>query len=196
MSLLQRIATDPEADHGNACIKGTRVTVAAVLDDLAAGKSHDEILNGYPELALDDIRAAVAYAAELARDSVLPVITVAECTNADEQELSVRNKAGAVIRRILDKLVAGYEPEKVILFGSYAYGHPRPDSDLDLLIIKETPERSIDRRVAVRRVLTDPKRKVPLEILVLTPSELSKRLAMGDQFIEEIIEKGVVLYGV
>ena len=92
------------------------------------------------------------------------------------------------------KLVANYAPQKVILFGSYAYGDPRPDSDIDLLIIKETPERFIDRWVTVRHILSDPKRRFPLETLVLTPQEVSQRRAVGDQFVEEILKKGEILY--
>lgn len=99
-----------------------------------------------------------------------------------------------IIQDILKKLLAGYAPQRVILFGSYAYGNPRPDSDIDLLIIKETSERFIDRWVTVRRLLSDPKRKVPLETFVLTPQEVSRRLAIGDQFLAEIMEKGEVLY--
>ncbi len=103
-------------------------------------------------------------------------------------------EAAQIIQGILEKLLTGYAPQRVILFGSYAYGDPRPDSDIDLLIIKETPERFIDRWVTVRRILSDPKRKLPLETLVLTPQEVSRRLAMGDQFVAEILEKGKVLY--
>ena len=99
-----------------------------------------------------------------------------------------------VIQDILKKLLTDYAPEKVILFGSYAYGTPRHDSDIDLLIIKETPERFIDRWVTVRRILSDPKRTIPMETLVLTPQEVSRRLAIGDQFLAEILEKGEVLY--
>ncbi|MGQ9629428.1 MAG: nucleotidyltransferase domain-containing protein [bacterium] len=98
------------------------------------------------------------------------------------------------IQNILEKLVSGYAPQKVILFGSYAYGNPRPDSDIDLLIIKETSERFIDRWVSVRRILSDSKRAIPLDVLVLTPQEVSRRLAVGDQFVAEILEKGDVLY--
>jgi predicted nucleotidyltransferase len=103
-------------------------------------------------------------------------------------------QARGVIQQIVEKLVSGYAPQKVILFGSYAYGDPTPDSDIDLLIIKETAERFIDRWVAVRHILSDPKRMVPLETLVLTPQEVSRRLAIGDQFLAEIMEKGEVLY--
>ncbi|MFN3476885.1 MAG: nucleotidyltransferase domain-containing protein, partial [Candidatus Methylomirabilales bacterium] len=64
----------------------------------------------------------------------------------------------------------------------------------DLLIIKETSERFIDRWVTVQRILTGTHRALPVETLVLTPQELEKRLAIGDQFIAEIVERGKVLY--
>lgn len=108
--------------------------------------------------------------------------------------MAASEKAKGIIQSILEKLVAGYSPEKVILFGSHAYGDPRPESDIDLLIIKETTERFIDRWVTVRHILSDPERTVPLETLVLTPEEVSTRLALGDQFLAEIIEKGEVLH--
>ena len=100
----------------------------------------------------------------------------------------------SIIQDILDKLLVGYAPQKVILFGSYAYGDPRPHSDIDLLIIKDTGERFIDRWVTVRHLLSDPERTIPLETLVLTPQELARRMAIGDQFLAEILEKGEVLY--
>jgi predicted nucleotidyltransferase len=99
-----------------------------------------------------------------------------------------------VIRRILEKLINEYSPQKVILFGSHAWGEPGPDSDIDLLIIKETSERFIDRWAKVQHILTGVHRGYPVETLVLTPDELQKRLAMGDQFIGEIVEKGESLY--
>lgn len=99
-----------------------------------------------------------------------------------------------VIQSILQKLITEYAPQKVILFGSHAYGAPGPDSDIDLLIIKETSERFIDRWVTVQRILTGTHRALPVETLVLTPQELEKRLAIGDQFIAEIVEKGKILY--
>ena len=103
-------------------------------------------------------------------------------------------EAQEIIQDILEKLRTSYAPQKVILFGSYAYGTPQPDSDIDLLIIKETSERFIDRWVTVRRILSDPERTVPLETLVLTPQEVERRLAIGDQFLAEILDKGEVLY--
>ena len=99
-----------------------------------------------------------------------------------------------MIQAMVEKIVSDYAPQKVILFGSYAYGTPHRDSDIDLLIIKDTPERFLERWVAVRRILSDPARTVPLETLVLTPEEVDRRLAVGDQFVAEILKKGKVLY--
>lgn len=100
-----------------------------------------------------------------------------------------------VIRKILQKIVAEYAPQKVVLFGSYAWGNPGPDSDIDLLIIKETAERFLERWMTVQRILSGTHRSFPVETLVLTPQEIEKRLEIGDQFIAEILERGEVLYG-
>lgn len=99
-----------------------------------------------------------------------------------------------VIRRIVEKIVTGYRPRKIILFGSYAGGTPDDDSDIDILIIKETAERPIDRRLAVAEIASDPERLIPFEPLVLTPQEVQKRLEIGDQFVRRILEKGEVLH--
>ena len=100
----------------------------------------------------------------------------------------------AQIDKIVRQVVDAYQPDKVILFGSYAYGEPDADSDLDLLIIKRTSERFIDRWISVRQIVSDPDSSVPFEPIVLTPEELEERLAIGDQFIERIVTKGEVLY--
>lgn len=99
-----------------------------------------------------------------------------------------------IIQRILDILIAEYSPRKVILFGSYAHGNPGAESDIDLLIIKETSERFIDRWVTVQGILTGSHRSIPVETLVLTPQEVENHINIGDQFIMDIWEKGKVLY--
>src|SRR3989338_5614693 len=98
------------------------------------------------------------------------------------------------LKKIVRQVVDAYRPEKIILFGSYAYGRPDADSDLDLLIIKKTSERFIERWINVRQIVSDTKRSIPFEPIVLTPDEIKERLAIGDQFLEEIIKKGEVLY--
>ncbi len=100
----------------------------------------------------------------------------------------------AVISKLVDRLREQYQPEKIILFGSHAYGNPDTESDIDLLIIKDTSERPIDRRVAVRKMISDIRNKIPFSSIVLTPEELSHLLMIGDDFLKEITDKGLVLY--
>ncbi len=69
----KRISSDPNVCHGKVCIKGTRIMVSVVLDNLAAGVPIDEILESYPPLTRDDVQAAIRYAAELARERVVPL---------------------------------------------------------------------------------------------------------------------------
>lgn len=68
MSWRDRISVDPSVCHGRACIRGTRVMVSVVLDNLAAGIEPNEILASYPTLIAEDLQAALEYAAELARE--------------------------------------------------------------------------------------------------------------------------------
>jgi uncharacterized protein (DUF433 family) len=73
MDWRERISVDPLVCHGKACIKGTRIMISVILDNLAAGVSPEEILKSYPSLSPEDIQAAIAYAAELARERVILV---------------------------------------------------------------------------------------------------------------------------
>ncbi|MEW6068199.1 MAG: DUF433 domain-containing protein [Nitrospirota bacterium] len=73
MNWRERITVDPFVCHGKACIKGTRIMVSVILDNLAEGVSEEEILKSYPSLVPDDIKAAIAYAAELSRERLVPV---------------------------------------------------------------------------------------------------------------------------
>jgi uncharacterized protein (DUF433 family) len=75
MDWRERITVDPAVCHGQACIKGTRVMVAVVLDNLAAGVQTDEIVRSYPSLKAEDVQAAMAYAADLARERMVPLPT-------------------------------------------------------------------------------------------------------------------------
>lgn len=71
MSWQDLISTDPNVCHGQACIKGTRIPVSVVLDNLASGLAEDEIIQSYPALTREGVRAATAYAAELARERIV-----------------------------------------------------------------------------------------------------------------------------
>lgn len=71
MNLLERIVVDPNVCHGKACISGTRIMVSVILDNLSSGKNYEEIIKSYPSLTVEDIRAAVAYAALLSKERVI-----------------------------------------------------------------------------------------------------------------------------
>jgi uncharacterized protein (DUF433 family) len=73
MDWRDRIVSDPDTCHGKARIAGTRVMVSVILDNLAAHLSREEILQSYPSLKAADIDAAMAYAAELARERIVPL---------------------------------------------------------------------------------------------------------------------------
>jgi uncharacterized protein (DUF433 family) len=69
----ERISVNPNICHGRPCVRGTRIMVSVVLDNLAAGVSRDEIIASYPGLTDADLDAALAYAAELAREGTVPL---------------------------------------------------------------------------------------------------------------------------
>lgn len=71
MDWRERITVDPLVCHGKACIKGTRIMVSIILDNLADGLGPDEIMKSYPSLTHEDIRAAISYAAELSRERLV-----------------------------------------------------------------------------------------------------------------------------
>lgn len=71
--LLKRITVDPQVCFGRPCIRGTRIWVSLIVDNLAEGVSEAELLSAYPQLEPEDIRAALAYAAEMTRERVIPI---------------------------------------------------------------------------------------------------------------------------
>jgi predicted nucleotidyltransferase len=92
-----------------------------------------------------------------------------------------------IVRRIADE----FHPQKIILFGSYAYGIPRPESDVDLLVIIDTPVREAQQALAIRQFINP---LFSLDILVKRPSTIAQRLDWGDSFLHEVTERGIVLY--
>jgi predicted nucleotidyltransferase len=93
-----------------------------------------------------------------------------------------------IARRIVEKL----DPEKIVLFGSYAYGEPNQDSDVDLFIIQETTLRHAERTVEVSELILP--RPFPIDIIVKTPAEVDDALRRKDFFISEIVDSGRILY--
>lgn len=97
----------------------------------------------------------------------------------------------AHIQKVCRQIVEKFQPQKVILFGSYAYGAPNYDSDIDLLVVMPYDGNELDKMAEVRRELSS---AMPLDVLVKTPTQIEKRLGMEDFFVREIIDKGRVLY--
>jgi predicted nucleotidyltransferase len=94
------------------------------------------------------------------------------------------------IRRYARQVAEHFDPEKIILFGSYAYGTPHADSDVDILVVM--PARNqIDQAVRIDRVVDPP---FPLDLIVRTPKNMRWRLEEGESFLREIVTKGKVLY--
>jgi predicted nucleotidyltransferase len=97
----------------------------------------------------------------------------------------------ADIRKSVSQLVAQFHPQRVILFGSYAGGHPTSDSDVDLLVTMHTTLTNVEQAVAIRRAVDFP---FPTDLIVRTPEQLNARLELDDNFFREVLTKGVVLY--
>jgi predicted nucleotidyltransferase len=97
-----------------------------------------------------------------------------------------------VLPAVVDRIVEALDPEKIILFGSYAYGEPTPDSDVDLLVIMETEAPPVERSVTVSLLLWP--RPFPVDIIVKRPDEIKRAIEKGDFFIEEIVAKGRIFY--
>ena len=95
------------------------------------------------------------------------------------------------IQGLCDEIVGLFHPERVILFGSYAYGDPSPDSDVDVLVVMRFEGSSREQAAKLRGHIDTP---VALDLIVRTPEQISGRLAMGDFFISEITTQGKVLY--
>lgn len=96
------------------------------------------------------------------------------------------------IRQAAQKIVDAVQPQKIVLFGSFAYGRPDPDSDVDLLVIMESEQSVHARSVQISEILYP--RPFPVDIIVRTPAEVAERIALGDSFFREIMTRGKVLY--
>ena len=97
----------------------------------------------------------------------------------------------ATIQTYASQLANEIKPSKIILFGSYASGHPGPDSDVDLLIIMPSCERPAYESTRIQIQFPPP---FPLDLLVRSPEKVRDRVALGDCFIRDILTQGHVLY--
>ena len=96
-----------------------------------------------------------------------------------------------VITTLVQRIAAEFHPRQIILFGSYAYGKPRPESDVDLLVVMETQLKESEQALQIRRAVNV---LFGLDLIVYTPENLAQRIAWGDSFLREITQQGVILY--
>ena len=121
-------------------------------------------------------------------------IAVMNTTTRDAQSAPPTGESSlsAEVRRVRDRIVETYSPERIILFGSHATGTALPDSDIDLLIIKRTRKPYLDRLLAVRLTLDW---RTRADVMVLTPEELENAISEDRYFmVKEILPKGRVIY--
>ena len=98
-----------------------------------------------------------------------------------------RQNIRAFVKRVVDE----FHPRRVILFGSYAYGKPTPDSDVDLLVVMPHDGPAAVQAAEIRKRV---RAGFPMDLVVRSPAEMDRRLAMDDFFIREVVERGQPIY--
>lgn len=99
----------------------------------------------------------------------------------------------AQIDTVVQRIVENVNPEKIILFGSYAEGNPNENSDLDILIIKETDMPRYKRNSEVKKYLRG--LKIPIDVVVYSQKEIDEWKNVKTSFVNNVLEKGKILYG-
>jgi len=89
------------------------------------------------------------------------------------------------------QIVHEFNPERIVLFGSYAYGRASDDSDVDLLVVLPFEGKPVRKAIEIRNKINA---RMPLDLIVRTPEQLAERLAQNDWFMREIVERGCTLY--
>jgi len=95
------------------------------------------------------------------------------------------------IQDLAARIAREFKPEKIVLFGSYAYGHPTSDSDVDLLVILKFDGKPVRKAIEIRNRVNP---RLPLDLLVRTPEQIANRVVQNDWFMREILERGRTLY--
>jgi len=96
------------------------------------------------------------------------------------------------LEKIVQRIISGFDPQKIMLFGSYAYGQPTPDSDLDLLIVMQTEEKPHKRAAPIRKLLKDI--GIPKDIVVKTPEEFERFGNIVGNIVYPAAQRGKILY--
>jgi len=95
------------------------------------------------------------------------------------------------IRDLTSRIAREFNPHRIILFGSHAYGQPGEDSDVDILVVLPFKGRSVRKAIEIRNRVNP---EIPVDLIVRTPEEVADRVAKNDWFMREIVEKGRTLY--
>ena len=95
------------------------------------------------------------------------------------------------IEDLTSQIVREFNPERIILFGSYAYDRASDDSDVDLLVVLPFEGKPVRKAIEIRNKINA---RMPLDLIVRTPEQLAERLAQNDWFMREIVERGCTLY--
>jgi len=114
-------------------------------------------------------------------------MTAIEVQTVDKRKRIPQKAIDEVVRQIAEK----FHPQKIILFGSYARGKPRPESDVDMLVIMKTPLKEVEQAIEICQQIDY---RFGLDLIVRKPDRLAERLRMGDWFLRDILEEGKVVY--
>ncbi len=113
-------------------------------------------------------------------------------TTRSESLIPIATLTPALVQEIVKRIIDAVDPDQVILFGSYAYGIPHKESDIDILVIMETDCPRHKQSVALYRALAG--LLIPKDLLVYTPEEVAEWKDVPQAFITQIVKKGVILY--
>lgn len=114
-------------------------------------------------------------------------MTAIKVPTIDKRKRIPQKAIDNVVKQIVDK----FKPQRIILFGSYARGNPRPESDVDLLVVMETPLREVQQAIQISQEIDY---RFGLDLIVHTPKYLAERVKMGDWFLRDVLKEGKVLY--
>lgn len=114
-------------------------------------------------------------------------MTAIHVPTIDQRERIPQEAIDEVVRQIAEK----FHPQKIILFGSYARGNPHPESDVDLLVVMETPLKEVEQAI---KICLQIEYRFGLDLIVHTPQKLAERVDMGDWFLRDVLDEGRVVY--
>jgi predicted nucleotidyltransferase len=95
------------------------------------------------------------------------------------------------IDQVVEQIVEKFKPQKIILFGSYARGNARPESDVDMLVVMDTSLKEVQQAIQICQKI---EYRFGLDLIVHTPKHLAERVKMGDWFLRDVLKEGRIVY--